>query len=261
MYEYNSLIVSVEENIALVKLNNPDSLNALNDGIKADLFDFFQLAKNDNNIKSIVLTGEGRAFCAGGDINSLKEVTTPDKGRSRIKKLHDLVLLIRNIEKPVIAAVNGYAVGAGFNLALACDIIIGAENCKFSQIFANIGLIPDAGGLYFLPRLVGPLKAKELSFSARMVKAEEAEKIGLVNKIVPLENLLEESIDFAKSLANGPSIAIGYIKTLVNRSMDWDLYTLFDNEAYAQGICLTTEDFIEGTNAFKEKRKPEFKGK
>ena len=99
------------------------------------------------------------------------------------------------------------------------------------------------------------------AFSARMVKAEEAEKIGLVNKIVPLENLLEESMDFAKSLANGPSVAIGYIKTLVNRSMDWDLYTLFDNEAYAQGICLTTEDFKEGTNAFKEKRKPEFKGK
>ena len=258
---YQFISYTVKSSVAWIRLCMPEKMNALEEGLFIELSKAAAIAAQDEDVRCVVITGTGSAFCAGGDINSLKEVTTPDKGRSRIKKLHELILLIRNIEKPVIAAVNGYAVGAGFNLALACDIIIGAENCKFSQIFANIGLIPDAGGLYFLPRLVGPLKAKELSFSARMVKAEEAEKIGLVNKIVPLENLLEESMDFAKSLANGPSVAIGYIKTLVNRSMDWDLYTLFDNEAYAQGICLTTEDFKEGTNAFKEKRKPEFKGK
>lgn len=258
--EYKSILVQVTDGIALVKLNNPESLNALSADIKADLAAFLTESRTDDNIKAVVLTGEGRAFCAGGDLKAQPPASVAE-GRVRIKKLHELVRLIRDTEKPVIAAVNGFAVGAGMNLALACDIIIAAEDSKFSEIFTNVALIPDAGGLYFLPQLVGPMRAKELCFTARRIGAAEAMQMGLVNKVVPPEALVEEAVSMAATIAKGPAISISYIKRLLNKSMEWDLDTLLEAEAFAQGICMKSEDAQEGVLAFKEKRSPVFRGK
>jgi 2-(1,2-epoxy-1,2-dihydrophenyl)acetyl-CoA isomerase len=259
--QYESIIVELIDSVALVKLNNPVSLNSLSDSLKNDLKTFLSEAKNEISVRAIVLTGVGRAFCAGGDIKSLKMVRGVVQGRMRIKNLHDLIYGIRNMEKPVIAAVNGFAVGAGMNLALACDIIIAAGNAKFSEIFTNIGLLPDAGGLFFLPRLIGPARAKELCFTARCIDAAEAERIGLVNKVVPLDRLLDESLSIAKTIAKGPSVSIAYIKRLINKSLETDLDALLEIEAFAQGVCMNTEDFKEGVAAFNEKRPPTFQGK
>lgn len=259
--QYDYLLVEVIENTALVQLNNPKSLNSLCAGLKSDLISCFSDAARTPAIKAVVVTGAGRAFCSGGDIAGLSAVETETEGRQRIQELHKLLYAIRDLEKPVIAAVNGYAVGAGFNLALACDLIIAAEDAKFSEIFANIGLIPDFGGLYFLPRLVGPMKAKELCFTARKIDAYEAKEMGLVNKIVPAEALIEESMALAISLARGAAVSLAYCKRLINNSFEWDLATLLENEAHAQGVCLTTDDFKEGVAAFKQKRPPTFTGK
>lgn len=250
----------IEEGIALATLNKPDKLNAMDDDIKAGLMSVIEQIREDPEVKVLVITGSGRAFSAGGDINSLAQVNTAVKGRERIKKLHRLVLGLVNLEKPVIAAVNGYAVGAGCNLALAADIIYASDKARFSEIFANIGLIPDAGGLYFLPRLVGLAKAKELVFTARMVEAEEAERIGLINKVVPADRLMEETMELARKLAAGPGKALGLAKALLNQSTSWDLPTLLEGEALAQGICMQTADFREGLDAFLKKRKPQFRG-
>jgi len=144
---------------------------------------------------------------------------------------------------------------------LACDIIIAAEDAKFSEIFTNVALIPDAGGLYFLPQMVGPMRAKELCFTARRIGAVEAERMGLVNKIVPAGELVSEALDMATLVAKGPAISIAYIKRLLNKSSEWDLDTLLEAESFAQGICMKTEDAQEGVLAFKEKRSPTFRGK
>jgi len=258
--EYKALLIQVTAGVALVKLNNPENLNALSTDIKADLTCFLTEARTDENIRAVVLTGEGRAFCAGGDLKG-QPAASAAEGRTRIKKLHELVKLIRDLEKPVIAAVNGFAVGAGMNLALACDIIIAAEDAKFSEIFTNVALIPDAGGLYFLPQMVGPMRAKELCFTARRIGAVEAERMGLVNKIVPAGELVSEALDMATLVAKGPAISIAYIKRLLNKSSEWDLDTLLEAESFAQGICMKTEDAQEGVLAFKEKRSPTFRGK
>jgi len=258
--EYKALLVQVTDAVALVKLNNPESLNALSADIKADLADFLTQARADEGIRAIVLTGEGRAFCAGGDLKG-QPASSVAEGRTRIKKLQELVKLIRDTEKPVIAAVNGFAVGAGMNLAIACDIIIAAEDSKFSEIFTNVALIPDAGGLHFLPQLVGPMRAKELCFTARRIGATEAERMGLVNKVVPPDELIDEAMRMAATIAKGPAISIAYIKRLLNKSMEWDLDTLLEAEAFAQGICMKTEDAQEGVLAFKEKRSPVFRGR
>jgi len=258
--DYNAIALQVIDGVALVKLNNPESLNALSADIKADLAECLTEAGEDSEIRAIVLTGEGRAFCAGGDLKG-KPAASVAEGRVRIKKLHNLVRLIRDLEKPVIAAVNGFAVGAGMNLALACDIIIAAEDAKFSEIFTNVALIPDAGGLYFLPQLVGPMRAKELCFTARRIGAAEAAQMGLVNRVVAPEKLIDEAMEMAAGIAKGPAISIAYIKRLLNKSAEWDLDTLLEAEAFAQGVCMKTEDAQEGVLAFKEKRSPQFMGK
>ena len=258
---FNTIEYKQEDGVAIATLNAPDKLNALTDEMKEELLQIICKVRDDEQIKVLVLTGNGRAFCAGGDINSQAKVKNIVGARNRIKQLHRWVLELVNIEKPVIAAVNGLAVGAGCNLALACDLIYASEEARFSEIFSKMGLIPDAGGLYFLPWAVGPARAKEIVFTGRMVDAAEACQIGLINKVLPKEKLMEEVLVMAHQLAKGPSVAYGLAKTLINKSYSWDLATLLEAEADAQSICTQTEDCSEGRKAFFEKRKPVFKGR
>ena len=251
-----------EEGIAIVTLNRPAALNAINMEMKIELYRIMNEIAEDSHVKSVIITGEGRAFCAGGDVKEMNPTRNPIETRDRMKKyLLKTVLLITKMEKPVIMAVNGYAVGAGCNLALAGDIILASTKAVFSEIFVNVGLIPDAGGLYFLPRLVGLPKAKELIFRGSQIGAEEAERIGLVNYVVEHESLLDEAMTLAKEFANGPTKAIGVAKTMLNQSLEMDLETALDYEAMAQSVIGLTEDHKEGTRSFTEKRKPNFSGR
>ncbi len=259
--ESNKTIFKVENGVAVFTLNNPEKMNALTDEMKVDLSGAISESRDNGDIKVLVITGAGKAFCAGGDINSQARVKDIVGARNRVKDLHRWVLELVNMEKPVIAAVNGLAVGAGCNLALACDLIYASETAKFSEIFSKIGLIPDAGGLYFLPWTVGPARAKEIVFTGRMIEAAEALQIGLINKVVAPDQLLAEALSVARQLANGPGIAYGLAKTIINRSHSWDIATLLEEEANAQAVCMRTEDYLEGRTAFLEKRKPFFKGR
>lgn len=245
--------------VAVVTLNMPDKLNALSKQMQDELAQVVCMVRDNEEVRVLVITGAGRAFCAGGDLNAQAKVTDEVSARKRIKNLHLWVVELINLEKPVIAAVNGFAVGAGCNLAFACDLIYACEEAKFSEIFSKIGVIPDAGGLYFLPWTVGPARAKEIVFTGRMVDAAEAYQIGLVNKVLPKEKLLSEVMTLAYQLAEGPGVAYGLAKTIINKSNAWDLNTLLEAEANAQAICTRTQDCQEGRTAFFEKRKPVFK--
>ena len=251
----------LEDGVAVATLNAPDKLNALTDEMKNELLSVILQARDDEEIKVLVITGTGRAFCAGGDLNSHSNIKDIVGMRDRVKKLHRWINEMVNLEKPVIAAVNGLAVGAGCNLAFACDLVYASEDAKFSEIFSKIGLIPDAGGLYFLAWAVGPMRAKDIVFSGRMVEAEEAFQIGLVNKVFPRDKLMDEVMAIAKNYAKGPGVAYGLAKTLINKSYSWDFATLLEQEANAQAVCGRTEDYFEGRAAFLEKRPPVFKGR
>ncbi len=259
--DYEAILLEKKNGVATLTLNRPERLNALDNQMKLDIASAIEEVRLDEKVKVLILTGAGRAFCAGGDLRGLGQVDSSSTGRDRIKALQRWVVELINLEKPVIAAVNGIAVGAGCNLALAADIIIAADTAKFSEIFAKVGLIPDAGGLYFLPRLIGPAKAKELAFTGRMVDAAEAVSLGLINRAVAQDKLMEEANAMAVYLAKGPSKALGYIKVLINKSLSWDLTTLLEAEALAQGICMDTDDFKEGVQAFFDKREAKFLGK
>lgn len=251
-----------EKGVAIIKLNRPKAMNAINDQMKVELTDIVRKVKHDQDVKAVILTGEGRAFCAGGDVKEMSGTRAPMFLRNRMRTyLHQIVIMISQMEKPVITAVNGYAVGAGCNLALSGDIILASDQAKFSEIFVQVGLIPDAGGFYFLPRLIGLHKAKELVFRGKMIDAREADRIGLVNHVYPHDELMPKALEMANELADGPTLAIGMAKTMLNQSADLDLIRALDYEAAAQAIMANTEDHQEGVKAFAEKRKPKFSGK
>jgi 2-(1,2-epoxy-1,2-dihydrophenyl)acetyl-CoA isomerase len=219
--------------------------------------------ERDVSIRCIVLTGAGRAFCAGADLQSLKKRGVG----SEISLMEDLkegfnpvVAKIRSIEKPVIAMINGVAAGAGMGIALACDIKIMADSARFVEAFAKVGLIPDSGATFFLPRLFGISKAFELAFTGEGIDAKEAERLGAVNKVVPLNELEKETRTMAEKLAKGPK-GMGLAKRAINQALYSDVETVLEYEAYLQEIAGSTEDYAEGLNAFGEKRPPEFQGR
>ncbi len=255
---YKTILVEKQDNIAKITLNLPDKLNALDLVMREELKEEMFSYQTDPEVKVVVITGAGRAFCAGGDIKTMKGVEPP-AGRDRLKNVQKLVKYMVDLEKPIISAVNGAATGAGFHIALASDIIIASEKAKFAESFVKIGLIPDMGGFYFLPMRVGVHKAKELMFTGRLFDASEADAMGLLNKLVPHEKLEEEAMMLAKSMAQGPSRSYAMIKSALN---NWpaSLQSLLEIEANLQSICFATHDFKEGMNAFLEKRKPEFTG-
>lgn len=243
-----------------VTLNRPDKFNSFNREMALQLQAALDKANTDKTIRAVYLTGEGKAFCAGQDLSEAMDKSGP--GIERIVKEHynPIILKIRAIEKPVICAVNGVAAGAGANIALACDVVIAGTSVAFIQAFSKIGLIPDSGGTFFLPRLIGFGKASALMMLGDKVSAPDAERIGMIYKTVDDGNLQTEALAVAKTLADMPTIGIGLTKKLLNQSMTNSLEQQLTAEGKEQVVAAQSYDYNEGVNAFLEKRKPVFKG-
>ena len=258
----NTVIIKKEGSVAWVTMNRPESLNSLTVGLCAALKAALAECEGDNDIRVVVLSGEGKAFCAGGDLKKLNEgFPTAEAGYDYMKSFREMVTTFLNMPKPTIAAVNGFAVGAGFCIAMQADLILASDKAKFGMAFANVGLIPDLAGLYTLPRLVGLQRAKELVFTGRTIGAEEAGAMGIVNRVVPHEQLLDEAQKLARRPADGPRVALRMAKNVMNDSINMTLEQLLDLEPHAQSICFQSEDHKIGVQAFFRKEKPVFKGR
>ena len=257
----NSIELKIENNVAWISLNRPEVFNSFNREMAFLLQETLDNCANDINVRAIVITGNGKAFCAGQD---LKEVTDPElnPGFRKILEEHynPIIQKIRNIEKPIIGAVNGVAAGAGANIALACDIVVATDRACFIQAFSKIGLIPDSAGTFFLPRLIGFQKATALMMLGDKVSAEEALNMGMIYKIYPTSFFEEEVMTLAKTLAQMPTKAIGLTKRLLNQSMTNNLEQQLALESDLQIEASSSNDYKEGVTAFVEKRKPEFIG-
>jgi len=263
--DYQTLLVSREEGVTTVTLNRPERLNAFNTLMRQEITRIAEELKDDEETRVIVITGAGRAFCAGGDVREMANRTgAPPAGDPRDNFRQGgmrAVLALREIDKPIIAAVNGPAAGGGMGLALCCDIRIASENATFGQVFVKRGLVPDWGASWFLPRLVGTSKACELIWTGEMIDANEAERLGIVSRVVPADDLLKVSKELAAKIAKGAPLAIRMSKLAIFKGLQMDLATELEFEAYGQAVCMRTEDHREGVKAFLEKREPVFKGR
>ncbi len=258
-YEY--LKYATDSGTCTITLNRPEVYNALNDEITFELQDALKQAARDEQVRVLVLTGEGKAFCSGQDLKA----SPGNQKRSFIDSLHKrynpIIRLIADMPKPVIAKVNGVAAGAGCSLALACDLVVAAEEAQFIEVFINIGLVPDSGSSYFLPRTVGMPRAFELASMGTRVKGSEAVAMGLINKAVPADKLDAEIARYTDYYSAAPTKAIGLIKKMLRKGMTSSLEEVLDYEAYCQEIAGNSLDYKEGVSAFLEKRKPAFQGK
>ncbi len=246
-----------------ISLNRPDKLNSFNDEMHLVLRKALEDAKA-RNIRAVLLTGSGRGFCAGqdlGDRDPSKMKTPPNLAETLTTFYNPLIRLIRSLDAPVICAVNGVAAGAGANLALACDIVLTSDKAKFIQSFANVGLIPDAGGTWSLTHLLGEARAKGLALTAQPITAEQAEDWGLIWKTYPHEELIDEARKLSERLANGPTVGFSNIKKAIHASRSNTMDEHLDVEANFQKTCGESPDYAEGVSAFLEKRKPNFTGK
>lgn len=259
--EFEAIVYEKLNRVALIRLNRPEMMNALEADLALELVEAVRDAGADENIGAVVLTGTGKVFSSGGDLSKLMQGFELIEGRQWLKEGYNQIMELTRITKPVLAAVNGYAVGAGFSLALMCDMIYAAESAKFGMAFIKVAAVPDCGALYFLPRLVGLQKAKELVFSGSNITAAEAARIGVVNHVYAEDDLLPQVLKVAEQLAEGPPIALAQAKEILNASGNLSLDTVMELEIYAQSLCFQTEDHREGVMAFLEKRKPDFKGK
>ena len=257
---YKTLIYEKKENIGLLTLNRPEKMNAISQELTAELSLLLDEIENDDELRVIVITGAGdKAFMAGADINELVD-RDARLGRRVSRERQEIFLRIENLHVPVIAAVNGYALGGGLELALACSIRICSEKAQFGAPEVKLGIIPGDGGTQRLPRLVGQGRAMEMIITGDFIDAQEAYRIGLVNKVFPPEKLKEEAMELAKKIASRPPLAVRYAKEAVNRSQE-DSASGFALESYLHALSCTTEDKKEGVSAFLEKRKGKFKGK
>jgi 2-(1,2-epoxy-1,2-dihydrophenyl)acetyl-CoA isomerase len=257
--------------VAWITLNRPEAGNALTPDARNRVIDLLEAAGGDLATRAVVLTATGaKAFCTGADLRARRDEApkpegAPDRPVGTVARMirtgaQRLVAAVQDCEKPVVAAVNGTAAGLGAHLALACDLVLAAEGSRFIEVFVRRGITPDGGGAYLLPRLVGLHKAKELVFFGDDCPAEEAERIGLVNRVVPADELEATAAEWAGRLATGPTPAISLAKSLLNRSLDTDRTTAFAEEAAAQEIAMTSEDAAEGVRSFVERRPPQFRG-
>jgi len=261
----STLLIENAGAVRTLRLNRPEVLNAFNDALLEALGQEARAAAKDDGVRCLVITGAGRAFCSGQDLDSVKERLEQPGAKElgeHLRTLYNpLILTMRTMEKPVVAGVNGVAAGAGCSLALACDLRVAAESASFIEIFINVGLVPDSGSTFTLPRLVGMGRAMEMAITGRKVPASEALQMGLVNQVVPDDALEAETMKLATKLASLPTRGIGLTKRAFNRAWTADLEDQLAYEAMLQATAGQTEDHVEGVKAFLEKRRPLFKGK
>ena len=261
MSSFETLLFEVEDRVATITLNRPDAFNALTRTLNRELKEALGGIADDSQVGAVVITGAGRAFCSGQDLRQADGSLSDPAARVR-EDLNEfyapMILAMRRLPKPIIGAINGVAAGAGMSLALATDIRVASDRASFMQAFSRVGLVPDAGSNYFLPRLVGPPRALELAWTARRVGAEEALDIGLVNTVVAADELATTAQELAAQLARGPALAIGLTKQAMLKSMESSLPEVLAMEAELQARCIVTDDFAEGVAAFLEKREPRF---
>jgi len=258
------LLISREGAVEVITINRPESLNALSYSIVEGLGDRFQKLNFDDDVRAVILTGAGDSFSSGADLGGAggrEDSFTPLGMRISAAMYSRAAYSIWWCEKPVIGAINGVAAGGACNLALSCDMLVASETARFIQVFVRRGLVADAGGTFFLPRLIGLARAKELMFTGEALSASKAFELGIVNKVVPPEKLMDEAMELAQRMAAGPTRAIGMMKTMLNRSFESDILTALDREGTMQGIVVSTADVVEGVTAFMQKREPDFKAK
>src|SRR5918996_943777 len=269
-YKYILLDKDPVEHIATLTLNRPERRNALNEPIQDEIGDAIEDVDADDSIRVLIVTGAGRAFCAGGDLEQLKGGSEPgewvsdnvDSIRRSFQRTQRFMLGLQRMEKPVIAMVNGAAVGAGFDLACGCDIRIGSPRARFMVASVRIGLFPGFGGTWLYPRMLGSMgKAAEMLFTGDFMEAEEAHRLGFLNKLVPEEELESTTLEMARKIASGPPIAIRLSKLMLYRGLEFDLETAMKMAAAAETITLTSQDHAEGTAAFRESRNPKYEGR
>lgn len=257
---YNTIIFEEENGIATITINRPKSLNALNTEVFHELAPLLDNISQNENIRVLIITGAGeKAFVAGADISELAELNALE-GKYFVKTGHDCMAKLQGLPIPVIAAVNGFALGGGLELALACDFIYASENAKFGLPEITLGLIPGFGGTQRLARIVGKNIAKEMIFTGKTISAGDGAALGFVNKVLPQADLIEESRKTAESITRKGKVSLNAAKQAINRGMDVDLASGCGIEIDAFGLCMASEDAREGTTAFLEKRKPDFKG-
>lgn len=256
----SSILTELKGSVCILRLNRPDKFNSFNREMALLLQSELDNAANDPAVRSILITANGKAFCAGQDLSELIGENAIGIDKILGEHYNPIVKRIRSIEKPVVAAVNGVAAGAGANIALCCDVVLASSSSSFIQAFSKIGLIPDSGGTYFLPRLIGWQKASAIMMLADKISAEEAEKLGMVYKIIPAENFEAEALTIAETLAALPTRGLAFTKMALNQSMSqsWEQQLLTEDQL--QQKAAKTYDYQEGVNAFLEKRSPNFKG-
>ncbi|KPV42163.1 enoyl-CoA hydratase-related protein [Alicyclobacillus ferrooxydans] len=258
---FETVLYEVNNGVALITLNRPNVINAINQTLGEELYAAFKRADSDANVRVVVLTGAGRGFCAGQDLSDRVAVDeTLSLSDSVRERYNVLVSKMQNMRVPVIAAVNGACAGAGMGFALACDIRFASKNAKFTMAFSKIGLAPDSGTSYTLPRLVGLGKALELAWTGDVFSAEEAHQMGIVNRVFETEELLIKTLEFAERLAVGPTLAYRLTKEAIVQNFDASLPEALEREAQLQAIAGRSSDFREGVLAFSEKRQPNFRG-
>ncbi|MBI3005501.1 MAG: enoyl-CoA hydratase/isomerase family protein [Ignavibacteriales bacterium] len=263
MSGYSTILYSITNNIGIIVLNRPDVYNAFTEQMKRDLNDALKEAEKDPDVRCLVIRGAGdKAFCSGQDLKEHAGKETHRSLKESLEKSYNpMIRRMRSMEKPIVGMINGIAAGAGMSVALACDMRIMADTAKLIEVFIRIALVPDTGSHWFLPRLVGMAKAFEYAALGNDITASEAERVGLVNKVVPAAELEKVTMEIAGKLAQAPTKSVGLIKRALNKALSTDLDSLLDYEAYIQEIASLSEDHKEGVQAFLEKRQPEFKGR
>jgi 2-(1,2-epoxy-1,2-dihydrophenyl)acetyl-CoA isomerase len=261
MPEYKKIILEEREGVAVLTLNSPEDRNPLTEETKAEILSALGHVEQADELRALVITGRGAAFCAGGDVKKIGGEITPEDTREIMQNSQKLLRRLINLEKPVVASVNGDAFGMGCNLVLATDFPVVSEKARFCQVYVKLGVLPDFGALYFLPRLVGLHRSKELAYLGRVISAEEAERMGLIYKVVPPQDLEQVVMGLASRLARMPTQAIGRAKRLLDQSLNMTLDEVLEEEIKAQVYLSQTEDHREGMRALMEKRKPKFQGK
>ena len=256
---YQSLLLQRTGAVATITLNRPEARNAIDMTLRGELVAALDEVEADEAARVLVLTGAGGHFCSGGDVKTMRARRhSAAEGRGRVQALNRMVLRLADFPRPTIAMVDGFAVGAGTNLALCCDLIVASDRARFGEVFWKIGLVPDGGGTWLLPRAIGMARAKELIFTADVIDAAEAARIGLVNRVVPAADLEGVTRALAERIAAAPPAVLRMAKHMLNRSATTDLAAALDLEAFSQGLAIAGEDHQEGLAAFFEKRTPTF---